>query len=367
MNEEKTAKAVKEPLIHIVKRDTVPVSQSIFIRVAGILASLVVCALVIIVITGYNPIEVYQAIVQGAVGTPRRIWSTLKETTTLLLVALALVPAFKMKFWNIGAEGQILMGGVTTAAIMIFLGDKLPAPLLFTTMILGSILAGVIWGIIPAIFKANWNTNETLFTLMMNYVALQIVNLCITYWESPKGSNNVPAINLSTKAGWLPELFGPYGWHIVIVISVVILMFVYMRFTKHGYEISVVGESENTAKYAGINVKKTIIRTMAISGGIAALAGFLIVSGADHTIKPDTAGGRGFTAIIVAWLAHLNPFVMIFAAFGLVFLSQGSIQVATACNLNESMSDVITGIILFFVLGCEFFINYKIQFRKKGA
>lgn len=357
----------REPLIHISKRDTIPFYKAMLVRLAGILLALLVCAAVIIIITKYNPLEVYKAVVNGAVGTKRRVWVTLKETFTLLLVALALVPAFKMKFWNIGAEGQMLIGGVTTAAVMLYFGNKLPAPVLMIVMASASMIAGMVWGVIPAIFKARWNTNETLFTLMLNYAALQVVNFCVTYWETPKGSNNVGTINLDTHGGWLNDALGTYGWHIVITAAVLLFVFVYMNFSKHGYEITVVGESENTAKYAGINVKKVIIRTMAISGAIAALAGFLTVSGADHSIKAETAGGRGFTAIIVAWLAHLNPFVMILISFLLVFLSRGSIEIASKFNLNESMSDVITGIILFFILGCEFFIQYKVQFRKKGA
>lgn len=361
------ADAHKEPLIHIAKRDTIPFWKAMLIRLAGVMLALLVCAVVIIIITKYNPIEVYKAIISGAVGTKRRVWVTLKETFTLLLVALALVPAFKMKFWNIGAEGQMLVGGLATAAVMIYFGDKLPAPVLIIAMAAASIVAGVIWGIIPAVFKARWNTNETLFTLMLNYVALQIVNFCVTYWENPKGSNKVGTINLETQSGWLNDALGPYGWHIAVTVVILLLVFVYMNFSKHGYEIAVVGESENTAKYAGINVKRVIVRTMAISGAIAAAAGFLAVSGADHTIKAETAGGRGFTAIIVAWLAHLNPFAMVFVSFLLTFLSRGSIEIASKFSLNESMSDVITGIILFFILGCEFFINYRVQFRKKGA
>ncbi len=367
MSEVKAPEVRKEPLVHIVKRDTIPIWKSILIRIAAIALSLVVCAVVIILITHFNPIEVYKALVDGAVGTQRRLWVTLKEAFTLLLVALALVPAFKMKFWNIGAEGQMLVGGATTAAVMIYFGDKLPTPVLFIVMVVTSLAAGAIWGVIPALFKAYWNTNETLFTLMMNYVALQVVNFLITYWENPAGSNKVGTINNITEAGWLSQRFGTYGWLVIVVAIITILVFIYMKFTKHGYEISVVGESENTAKYAGINVRKVIIRTMAISGAIAALAGFFTVSGADHTIKSTTAGGRGFTAIVVAWLAHLNPFMMVVVAFFLTFLSNGSIQIASQFNLNESMSDVITGIILFFILGCEFFINYKIQFRRKGA
>ena len=219
---------------------------------------------------------------------------------------------------------------------------------------------------IPAVFKAYWNTNETLFTLMLNYVAMQVVTYCIVFWENPKGSNTVGIINQTTQTGWLPELFGQkYGWNVLIVMILTVGMFIYLKYCKQGYEIAVVGESENTAKYAGIHVKKVIIRTMAISGAICGIAGFVIVSGASHTISTATAGGRGFTAIIVAWLSKFNTFIMVAVSFGIVFMNQGAVQIATQYGLNENASDVILGIILFFLIGAEFFINYRVKRAKK--
>lgn len=364
MNETTKKSQPKEPVAHIVKRDFMPFWAAWGVRIAALVLALVVSAIVIVLITHLNPLEVYEAMVKGAVGRERRLWVTIRDTMTLLLIGLALLPAFKMKFWNIGAEGQVLIGGLATSAVMLFGGTKLEPWLLMTLMVVASIVAGMLWGIIPAIFKAKWNTNETLFTLMLNYVAIQVVNFCITYWENPAGSNKVGLINSQSQNGWIKEIFGQqYGWNVIIVLGITLLMFVYMKFTKHGYEITVVGESENTAKYAGINVKKVVIRTMAISGALAGLAGFLCVSGADHTISNATAGGRGFTAIVIAWLAQLNPITMLVMAFLIVFLEKGSGQIATQFNLNDNMSSVITGIILFFILGCEFFINYRIQFR----
>ena len=177
-------------------------------------------------------------------------------------------------------------------------------------------------------------------------------------------------INQRTKDGWFPELFGQeYGLNVVLVLLLTVGMFLYLKYSKQGYEISVVGDSENTARYAGINVKKVTIRTMAISGAICGLAGFIAVAGASHTISTSTAGGRGFTAIIVAWLAQFNTFVMILISFLLVFLQKGAIQIASQFNLNDYASNIITGIILFFILGSEFFINYRIILRggKEGA
>ena len=168
--------AVHEPLFHIVKRNSIPGGKAWLIRIVSVLAALVICGVVTVLLTGENPIRVYATLFEGAVGSSRKIWGLVQNTAILLCVSLAVTPAFKMHFWNIGAEGQVLMGGLATTACMILLSNKLPTVLLFPVMIIASILAGAIWALIPAFFKAQWNTNETLFTLMMNYIAIQIVS-----------------------------------------------------------------------------------------------------------------------------------------------------------------------------------------------
>ena len=253
---------------------------------------------------------------------------------------------------------------------MIMLGDKLPAPLLFLVMIVASMLASAVWAVIPAFFKANFGTNETLFTLMMNYIAIQLVSYFTYEWSVPKGSGQIGVINSDTMAGWLPSIGNhEYLLNIIIVLLLTVAMYIYLKYSKQGYEISVVGESENTARYVGINVKKVIIRTMLISGALCGITGLLLVSGTDHTITRDTAAGRGFTAIMVSWLAKFNPIYMILTSFLIVFLQKGAIQISTEFNLNDSFSEIITGIIIFFIIGSEFFINYTIKFRnsKKEA
>lgn len=283
----------------------------------------------------------------------------------LLCVSLALTPAFKMRFWNIGGEGQVLIGGLATAACMICLGGKIPNALLILTMIVASMLAGAIWALIPAFFKAQYNTNETLFTLMMNYVAIQLVAYFVIRWEVPKGSGKIGIINQTTRAGWLPVL-GEHDYllNILIVLALTVFMSIYLKYSKHGYEISVVGESVNTARYIGINVKKVILRTMALSGAVCGIAGLLLVGGTDHTITTTSADNRGFTAIMVSWLAKFSPAYMILTSFLLVFLQKGADEISTVFMLDQSFSDIITGIILFFIIGSEFFINYELKFRR---
>ena len=362
----------KEPMVRIARRKDIARKQAWLVRLIAIILALIVCGVFIFAITSTNPLKVYLGMIDGAIGTSRRTWNTLRDTMILLAVSLAITPAFKMRFWNIGAEGQILVGGIATAAIMRYLGDSLPAPILFTVMIVSSLAAGIIWGIIPAFFKAKYNTNETLFTLMMNYIATQLTAYFTIIWEAVKGSGSIGTINKGTKAGWMStsfmsEVFGNFNYsiNVIIVLILTVLMYIYLKKTKHGYEIAVVGESENTARYAGINVKKVILRTMAISGALCGFTGFLLVSGSSHTISVNTAGGRGFTAIIVSWLAKFNPYIMALISFLLVFLDNGAVQIASQFGLNESAAEVITGIILFFLIGCEFFINYRVIFRGK--
>ena len=363
-------KAKHEPLFHIIKRSSMVWWKSWLIRIGSVAAALLVCALITVLLTGKNPLSVYATMIDGSFGTSRRIWALLQNIAILLCISLAVTPAFKMRFWNTGAEGQVLIGALATASCMILFGDKLPTLLLFPIMIIASIVAGAIWGLIPAVFRAKWNTNETLFTLMMNYIAIQIVSFFAYIWSVPKGSGQVGIINSSTKAGWLPSIGGhDYLINIIIVAVLTAAVFVYLRYSKHGYEIQVVGESENTARYIGIDVKKVIIRTMLLSGAICGIAGFLLVSGTDHTFSRELAGGRGFTAIMVSWLAKFNPIYMIITSFIIVFLQRGAGEISTTFGLNDSFSDILTGIIIFFIIGSEFFINYSIKRSesKKGG
>ena len=362
----KTTKKVKEPPFHIVKREGVPEWKKWLIRVIAVLIGAIFAGIITFALTGTNPISFYATMFNGAFGTARKVWSLLQNTAILLCIALAVTPAFKMRFWNIGAEGQVLIGGLATVAVMIKLGGKLPPVLLILVMAAVSMIAGAVWAVIPAIFKAQWNTNETLFTLMMNYVAIQITSYFVYQWSVPAGSGHIGTVNAETRAGWLPAIAGKeYLCNILIVLVLTVLMYVYMKYSKHGYEISVVGESENTARYIGLNVKKVIIRTMILSGVVCGIAGFILVAGTEHSISTATAGGRGFTAIIVSWMGQFNPFYMIATSLLISFFDRGASQVSTTLGLNNSFSEIVTGIIIFFIIGSEFFINYSVKKTEK--
>ncbi len=357
----------KQSLFHIAKRDALPWYKSFAIRGCAIVLALLVCAAVTMLMTGENPVSIYATIFKGAFGSARKTWVTFQNLAVLLGISLAVTPAFKMRFWNIGAEGQVLIGCLATAACMICLGDKLPNAALILLSLLAALAAGGIWGFLPAFFKARWNTNETLFTLMMNYIATQLAAFFIIVWEVPKGAGKIGIINQSTESGWLPVVGGQkYLLVILVAAALTVFMYIYLNYSKHGYEIAVVGESQRTASYAGIKVDRVIIRTMVLSGAVCGLMGMLLTAGTDHTLTTTIVGGRGFTAVMVSWMAKFNPIIMIFTSLLLVVLGRGASEISSTFQLNQSFSDILTGIILFFIIGSEFFITYRVSLRRGG-
>ncbi len=352
----------KNPLIRISKRENISPHMVWVIRLAAFIAALVISCF-IFMIAGADFTEAYKTMIQGALGKKSGIRQVVKVATPLLGTALALAPCFKMKFWNIGAEGQITVGAMAAAFFAINFGNSWSSLAVLISMGAASMVLGAIWAGIPALFKAKWKTNETLFTLMLNYIAIGIVGwLQGGPWEGKQGSQVIP--NFADNAV-LPRVFGVHcGW--IIVLLLVIIMFVYMNYTKHGYEISVLGESENTARYAGMNVAKITVRTACISGAICGLVGFMVASGANQTLYSDVADGVGFTAITVAWLAQLNPFAMVVISLLFGILSKGASSMQTGLSIPSSVSEIIKGLLLFCLLGCEFFINYRLTFRGKN-
>lgn len=357
-----------EPLFHVTKRDDLPPVKSVAVHLIGILIALLACGLVVVVFTGLSPVDVYTKMFEGTYGSEVTRMQSIHKAAILLCISLAVTPAFKMRFWNTGAEGQVLMGGLAAAACMMKLGDTLEEPVLLSVMFVASVAAGIVWAVIPAVCKAFWNTNETLFTLMMNYVAMTLVSLYIVL-NDQSGRSDLGIINERTEYGYLPRLFDkPYLFNILIITIVWILVAVYLKYSKQGYEISVVGESENTARYIGINVKKVIIRTLAISGAVCGLAGLMIVAGDQHSLKDSIVGGQGFTAIMVSWMSKFNPVTMILVSLLIIFLGDGGKSATSALSVDNSIGDVLTAIVIFFIIGIEFFTRYKINIRnKKGA
>lgn len=377
--EDPEEKNTKIPLFRITKQKELKFWQKLIIRVGIFLVGFALYMMIINLITGASNAQILSTLFKGNFGSSINIWALLRNTFLLFGVGVALIPVFKMRFWNIGAEGQILVGGLATFAIMKYLTPAFHNMqfLLFIIMFLGGILAGMLWGIFPALFKAKFGTNETLFTLMMNYIAIQLVRYFCIKWEKVPGSGDVGIINNVfgseyPKVGWIPNNFlssifgsGNYVLLLLLVGVVALAMYVYMKYTKQGYEIKVVGGSVNTANYAAIDVEKVTIRTVLISSAICGFVGMLIVAGVDHSLSPNLAAGRGFTAITVTWLGNFNMGFMLIISALLTFFSAGAKRLASDISLNASMSDVLIGILIFFILISEFFIRYKVIINRK--
>ncbi len=375
----KKEKMSKEPLVHITKRNKIPWWKGLLVRCGAVAAAVVICFAFAYFVVDVDPVTVIKAFWNGNFRSVGKAFIFLKELSMLLLIGLALTPAFKMKFWNIGGEGQILAGAIAAIACAYYMGGKIPEPLLLAIMLVAAIAAGAFWAFLPALFKALWNSNETLFTLMMNYIAIQLVGVMLALWEPrDRTLDSLPygILNFFPKLRIDKSSVGDELTVIIIAAVIMVAMYIYLKYSKHGYEISVVGESENTAKYIGINIKKVVIRTMLLSGALCGLVGFLIVSVFDHSINASTAGGQGFTAIMVSWLGKFNPFVMAGVSCIISFLEGGAANLVNVLSsrstgsgvqgISPDFPNVIVGVILFFIVGCEFFINYKINLRGKS-
>lgn len=363
------ASEVREPLVHLSKRTSIHLFRSWLIRLTAVALGLLVCGLVAFLLIEKiqdkpeKILDFYNAFIKGSFSTSRKFWKFLKNLAILLGIALALTPAFRMRFWNTGAEGQTLVGVLGAIAVDFYFGGKIPEGLLLILMLLAALCCGGIWALIPALCKAKWNTNETLFTLMMNYVATFLVSYFLVIWV-PNGSSSLPKL----KYGKLPTVGGhDYLLIILVILALTIGLYIYLNYSKHGYEINVVGESVRTAKYVGINVRKVIIRTMFLSGVLCGLTGYLIAAGLDQTVTTNSVGGQGFTAIMVSWLGNFNPLFMIITSGLIQILSQGAAQISQDFNVSGALPEVITGIILFFIIGSEFFIRYQLHFRGHGS
>lgn len=361
MADRKTLK--REPFIHVSRRTNIDTKGKLIVKGSSILAALLLCGLISNIIAPGSFLNFYNGLFTGTFITLGTSLATLWDAALLLLIAVAITPAFKMKFWNIGAEGQVLMGTLGAAIIMKFLAPSMPNVLSLLLMLLVAIVFGSIWAFIPAICKAFFNTNETLFTLMMNYIAIYIV---AAFSEANKGSRtSIGMINQETHQGWLPDIFGQkYVLCILIIILLVLAVWFFLKYSKKGYEIAVLNGSVKTAEYVGINVKLVTIRTMIMAGALCGIAGFLIASGGAHTVSENVVNGKGFTAVMVSWLGHFNPLEMGVYALLCSFITIGTGSTAGDLGYSADMASVLSGLFFLIILASEFFINFKIKFNR---
>lgn len=351
----------KEPLFHVVKRADVSVKTKILIYAVSVVTALLIGSILCGIFSQSNPFAVLGSLVSGAFKTERKIKVFIQDFALLLLVSMAVVPAFRMRFWNLGANGQVLAGCLAAAACMFYLGGKVPDGVVNIIMIVSAIAAGILWAVIPALFKAYFGTNETLFTLMMNYIAEGLVAFCVSCWATDGSGVLRPMSD-----GKLPMIVNQYFAVAFVAVLITGAITVYLRYGKHGYEIDVVGESVNTAKYIGINVKKVMIRTLVLSGAVCGVVGLLLTGGINHTVNSELHGGMGFTSIMTVWLAKFKPALIVATCFFVTFITKGMAQVRMDFGFTDSATaDIVLGIVYFCIIACDFFVNYRILFRHK--
>ena len=362
-------KTNKDPLIKISKRQNLALRYKLLLTVGAILLSLVLGG-ILLACLGYNPVKFYTEMLMGNFKNASYLKLMIRALIPLLITSLGVSLAFKMRFWNIGGEGQFIIGAIIAMTFSLLIGDSLPSPLGAIVVVILGTLGGGLYALFVAVLKVRFNTNETLMTLMLNYVALYIASYMLKTDFFALQGQGVPSFKVIAESLWLTEInIGKFSFDtaLFIAVALTIILFVYFRQSKQGYELNVVGDSPNTAKYAGMKVNKIVLRTMFLSGAIIGMAGALKLCGssAGHTFSANISGGVGWTSIIVAWLAKLNPVGIFVASLLMSILERGCSFARTSLGISDAMSDVLQGIILFTVLASDFFINYKVSFRKK--
>jgi len=355
-----------KPLFTTFKRENLKLSTSLLIRAGALIGSLLIAMIVASIIVGKDIGTLLSDLIKGTTQQP---WRLALDTFILLGFGISIVPVFKMKYWNMGANGQVLMGALVAAVIMFKnpeLGMKSNS-LLLVIMLISSIVVSIVWAVIPAIFKVIFNTNETLFTLMMNYIASTIV-IAVNYAlangkkESPGIINQGYKIGKTGHPGWLPTIVDKYFLPCLFILIITVIIYFYINKTKHGYEVTVLGDSFNTAKYVGMKTGKIIIRTLILSGAITGVIGFLYVAAINHSLSGTTGGSLGFTGVLVAWLSSFNPITMAGVSLLLSFLTLGTSNITSKYRLgSNNLSNIVIGIIFFAILISEFFIRYRLK------
>ncbi len=358
----------REPPIHLSKRDPLTKKQSFFYYMIALAVSLCLGGLLVAAL-GVNPFFYYKTMVLGCFQNTIYLQGFVRIVIPLAITSLGIAFAFKMRFWNIGGNGQFIMGAIGAATVSLALGDVLPAFLMLPLAFLAGALVGGLYGLIPAILKVKFNTNETLLTLMLNYVAFYFLtylkNTMFFRKLSDTGAVLRPDFRALPDSAWLPQvkLFGvSLDSSVWIVFLMVILVWLYFKKSKQGFEISVVGDSKNTARYAGMNVNRVVLRTMFLSAAVVGIGGMLQVTGSatGHMLSDGITANVGFTGIIVAWLAKLNAFGVLIVALLLGILQKGASVAESTYSISSSASDILEGVILFTILAADFFIRYKI-------
>jgi general nucleoside transport system permease protein len=346
--------------IYFEKRKSISRRALVLVPVISFIIALLLGALLLYV-SGANPLATYAAMLRGSFGSVYSFSETLVKAIPLMLTGLGVAVAFRMRFWNIGAEGQFVWGAVAATGVALFLSDYIPEGLLLPAVILAGMFAGAIWAGIPAVLKAYIGVDETLTTLMMNYIAILFAqSLYYGPWRDPLGFG-FPGSARFPEAAWLPRLFGRahYGLFFA-VIAAAILWFIFNR-TRWGFELKIIGENETAAKYLGIKIAKNIVLALLLSGALSGLAGASEVAAVARRLQTGLVLGYGYTAIIVAWMAQLKSIPVLIVAVLMGALLVGGDQVQMMMGLPAAVGVVLQGLILFPLLAGSLFAEYRLR------
>jgi general nucleoside transport system permease protein len=331
--------------------------------VFSILLALVVGGVVLLA-AGHDPVAVYGAMLGGAFGSTNGLAETLVKTIPLLLAALGVSIAFRMLLWNIGAEGQLHLGAIFATGTALYVLPTAPALVIVPAMVVAGFVGGALWALIPGFLRAYLKVNEIITSLMLNYVAILFSEYLVHGpWKNPQGFG-FPGTAPLPDAAWLARI-PPTRVHLGLLFGLIAagVLFVILRRTIWGYEIRVIGENERAARYAGMNIARNILLVMALSGGLAGLAGMSEVAGIAHQLQRNLSPGYGYTAIIVAWLAKLNPWATVLVSFLFAGLLVGGDQLQIGMGLPAAIAPMLQGTILFFLLGGEILARYRLSLR----
>ncbi|MDD3822739.1 MAG: ABC transporter permease [Sphaerochaetaceae bacterium] len=345
------------------KRDTRSKRMAILIPLVSFIVSLMLGAIVLIA-SKSNPLQAYGAMLNGAFGNARRFQYTIVESLPLLMCGLGVGIAFRLKFWNIGAEGQYVWGAIGITWVMQF-WRFLPVPMLLPVGLVVGMTLGALWAGVPGFLKAQWSVDETLTTLMLNYVAIGLAEyLYINKWKAPLGNMGTPEF---PREAWLPQIWGKVHAGIFIALALVVLLWFLLYKTRWGFELNMIGKNPKAARYQGVSIKRNIVLAMILSGAICGLSGSVNTAAIAHRLTKGVNAGYGFTGIIIAWMSGLNPFASILVAVVMAALTTGADALQIAMKLPESMGEVLQGLVLIPLLAGSIFVEHKLKFIKKEA
>ena len=355
-------------MFYFEKRQQTPKYLKALIPIVSLLLGLFIGAFAIL-ITGINPLLVYKGLFLNAFGSWYAFSETLVAAIPLILITSGLIVVFRMNVWNIGAYGQYIMGAIFSSYFALFASHGLSKPVMLTVMVVASMVGGAIWALIPTLLKIFWEVNEVITTLLLNYIALYILKfLMYGPWKNPS-SYGFPLSKTFPDTAILPVLFKGTRLTIAIVFAVIAVLVIWflIKKSKFGYEIRVIGDNPLAARYAGISVNRNIIIGMAISGALAGLAGMTEVSGIVHYLQVKIGADYGYTAIIVAWIAYLDPLITVLASLLFGGLASGGYSIQITMRVSYGIVGLIESITLFSLVGAQIFLNYRIRWKNGSS